>query len=320
MVDGKPRVVPLMQTISRGQKLFKDLACYGCHKIDGFSKGNIGPELTYEGRLAVPQTVEHQLWDPRYKVGSCVMPYFFSVRQRNTDLPDEESRNRLVDARARHTMKLGPDDRWALGVSKLAPTVTPADLESDIQETVANHGYIADASKRDDVDALVTFVSAQTGLNYSEGQADRIAIVSDYNKLAPPAVPVTLKEGKRLFETSGCPACHYIRTKNLAGDPMTLPTDAGKGGIAGPELTSIGSRHSLEWLVKHYENPQAFVPGSIMPIFPFSDSQRKALALYDQSLLGFNPAAKPVSARQDMPSEFLRKSGALTPEIRYMER
>ena len=44
--------LPQMTTIARGEQLFKAQACYGCHKIEGFSKGNIGPELTYEGRVA----------------------------------------------------------------------------------------------------------------------------------------------------------------------------------------------------------------------------------------------------------------------------
>ena len=42
--------LPQMTTIARGEQLFQQQACYGCHKIAGFSKGNIGPELTYEGR------------------------------------------------------------------------------------------------------------------------------------------------------------------------------------------------------------------------------------------------------------------------------
>ena len=81
---------PQMQSIARGEELFKAQACYGCHKIEGFSKGNVGPELTYEGRIAGGTTaISHQIWDPRYKVPSCVMPYFFAVRDHNSDIPDD---------------------------------------------------------------------------------------------------------------------------------------------------------------------------------------------------------------------------------------
>ena len=88
-----------MTTIARGEQLFKAQACYGCHKIEGFSKGNIGPELTYEGRVAGTYlTIEHQLWDPRYKVNGCVMPYFFAARAHNTD--DPRLTDESVDPRA----------------------------------------------------------------------------------------------------------------------------------------------------------------------------------------------------------------------------
>ena len=86
------------------------------------------------------------------------------------------------------------------------------------------------------------------------------------------------------------------------------------------ELTWEGARHSTQWLVEHYKNPQSFVPGSIMPIFPFSDSQRKALSMYDQSLMPSNPGARPVSTDQDMPNDQLTKAGATTPDLRYMTR
>jgi hypothetical protein len=57
-----------------------------------------------------------------------------------------------------------------------------------------------------------------------------------------------------------------------------------------------------------------------MPIFPFSDSQRKALALFDQSEMPDNPGARNVTADQDMPTSDLAKAGAQTPDVRYMVR
>ena len=91
---------PQMQTIARGEQLFKAQACYGCHKIEGFSKGNIGPELTYEGRSKPLEAIEHQLWDPRYLVGTCVMPYFFAVRAAQHGRPGASLAD-VVDPRSR---------------------------------------------------------------------------------------------------------------------------------------------------------------------------------------------------------------------------
>ena len=295
--------LPQLTTIARGQQLFKDYACYGCHKIEGFSKGNIGPELTTEGASVSYFTIEHQLWDPRYKVGTCVMPYFFSYREHNTDGGTTAAqRENVVDARAPETAKNHPAD------------IT----DPEARESLEKHGYVADAHLQADVNALVTFVAAQTGGNYAQSAADRIEGISAYNQSKPLEVPVTVDEGKRLFETSGCYACHHIGDPNYKGPPELDPK--GKGGFSGPILNGVGSRHSLEYLIAHYEHPQDFVPGSIMPEFPFSNSQRQALSLYDQSLKSTSPGARAVSPEQDMPLGTLKKSGAQTAAPGYMVR
>jgi mono/diheme cytochrome c family protein len=288
--------LPQMTVMARGEKLFKDQACYGCHKIEGFSKGNVGPELTNEGRTAVVTTIAHQLWDPRYKVGSCVMPYFFSVK---LPVKDDHGVSHIVDPRSEHTQ---------------AAAIT----DPDTLDSLSVHGYIPDQSREADVDALVTFVTAQTGQNYTASQSGRLAMISAFNASNPGEVPVTLDSGKHLFETSGCYACHHIGDPDFKGNALLDPK--GKGGVAGPNLTWEGTRHSREWLIAHYANPQDFVPGSIMPIFPFSDSQRAALSLYDQSLRSTKSGTGTVSADVDMPSADQVKLGAKTRDIRYMTR
>jgi len=282
---------PQMAAIAKGEQLFKAQACYGCHKIAGFSKGNVGPELTYEGRAAGGTTaIAHQIWDPRYKVASCVMPYFFAVRKTNTDDPDPDHANDIVDPRSKTT-------QYAPVAVKGSP-----EYEEDIAATLHQHGYIADASRQADVDALVTFVDSQTGQNYADSQASRFTTIAAYNIARPDDVSVSAAVGKQLFEKSGCYACHYIGNPDkphITGDPKM-----GQGGVAGPELSWEGTRHSQKWIVEHYKNPQAFVPGSIMPIFPFSDSQRAALSLYDGAQRPSKANARPVSPDQDLPRDY----------------
>jgi len=288
--------LPQMTNIARGEQLFKSKACYGCHKIEGFSKGNVGPELTNEGRTTWITSVEHQIWDPKYKVPSCVMPYFFSAK--NAETPDAGTKSLA-------------DPRWK--------TVEAADIDNpetdythEIKDSLDVHGYTADKNAQDDVDALVTFVYSQTGQNYSAGNAVRFSLVSDYNEAKPPDVPVNVAEGKLLFDNSGCYACHYV------GDPKDH--NKGKGGVAGPDLSWEGTRHSQDWLVAHYENPQKFVPGSIMPVFPLSDTQRAALALYDQTFIPAGKKATLVSPDLDMPNKEQAANGAENRDLRYMTR
>ncbi|MDR3709063.1 MAG: c-type cytochrome [Capsulimonadaceae bacterium] len=290
-----------MRTIARGQSLFKSNACWGCHKVDGFSKGNVGPELTNEGRIVRSETIEHQLWDPRYKVNNCVMPYFFS-RKIITDF----------DAQGKpHDYYLNDyGDKRPLSELAVAQIANP-----DIRESLTAHGYVPDARAVNDVDALTTYLLAQTGSSYSESQGQRIARIAAYNAQMPLEVPKTIDEGRLIFEQSGCYSCHYV------GDAKN-PRN-GKGGGVGPNLSWEGSRHSYQWIEEHYRNPQEFVPKSIMPIFPFSDSQRAALTLFDASRLA--PGSRPVSADQDMAPERYPAGKAVTnktpnPQLRYMTR
>ncbi len=294
--------LPEMTEIQRGQQLFRENACWGCHKVDGFSKGNVGPELTYEGRIAVYSTIEHQLWEPRYKVANCVMPYFFSQKVMNDPNTGKEF--------------------WldSLGKPHDVSTLDPADIDDpDISATLSEHHDIGDGkyyyfvplkSHEADVTALTTYILAQTGLNYSQDPSGRLARLAAYNGADPPSVPVTADSGKLVFEQSGCYACHYL------GNP---DNDAiGMGGVAGPNLSWEGSRHSRQWVDAHYVNPQAFVPKSIMPVFPLSDSQRAALSLYDTSFIP--KGGRPVSPDEDMPSTSMIASKIMVPDVRYMTR
>ncbi len=77
---------------------------------------------------------------------------------------------------------------------------------------------------------------------------------------------------KALYPRKGCPACHAI---------------GGVGGKVGPDLTAEGSKpdRDLDWHVKHFRNPAAVVPGSIMPpLADLMEDDLKALAEYMLSL------------------------------------
>jgi cytochrome c oxidase subunit 2 len=90
-----------------------------------------------------------------------------------------------------------------------------------------------------------------------------------------------LAEGRELFLTSGCGACHTIRG---------IPAD----GQLGPDLTHVGGRVSLAagilpnnigtiagWIA----DTQTIKPGNLMPSFNiFSGSELRALAAYLESL------------------------------------
>lgn len=91
---------------------------------------------------------------------------------------------------------------------------------------------------------------------------------------APPSVP---NEGAQLFETNGCSACHRI-----AG--------TGANGLAGPDLTHVGSRGTLGagilpnnrgTMMGWIGNSQAIKPNNRMPPYTLLTSEQLAeLAIY----------------------------------------
>jgi ubiquinol-cytochrome c reductase cytochrome b subunit len=75
--------------------------------------------------------------------------------------------------------------------------------------------------------------------------------------------------GRVLYDKNGCTACHSIH---------------GRGGKLGPELTHVGRTRDADWLMRHFKDPQAVSPGSIMPKVLLQDKELKELTDYMLSL------------------------------------
>jgi mono/diheme cytochrome c family protein len=91
------------------------------------------------------------------------------------------------------------------------------------------------------------------------------------SKSDPPLVSL----GKKVYAKQGCATCHAIE---------------GKGGNAGPDLTSTGAvpSHTVAWFEVQVANPKAHNPTSTMPAYAQSikGKERTALATYLASLKG----------------------------------
>jgi ubiquinol-cytochrome c reductase cytochrome b subunit len=86
----------------------------------------------------------------------------------------------------------------------------------------------------------------------------------------PAVTSPSVLAGRAIFARSGCSACHSI---------------SGKGGTIGPDLTHVANRRpDAEWHLRHFKDPQAVVPGSIMPKVDLSDKELRELADYMLSL------------------------------------
>jgi ubiquinol-cytochrome c reductase cytochrome b subunit len=102
----------------------------------------------------------------------------------------------------------------------------------------------------------------------------------------PPEVgrPLTSMEraGRALFQSQQCAGCHKI---------------LGKGGDEGPDLTTVGLRHTSAWLHSYIELPTRFHPESRMPAYGppvLSHEEIEELAEYVATLRGkAGPEAQP---------------------------
>ena len=63
----------LTGSYKRGQELFISQACYACHRISGYARGGVGPELTREG-LSYPWFVKQSIVWPQADLKSSTMP------------------------------------------------------------------------------------------------------------------------------------------------------------------------------------------------------------------------------------------------------
>lgn len=85
----------------------------------------------------------------------------------------------------------------------------------------------------------------------------------------PAVTAPSVLAGRILYEKSGCAACHSI---------------FGKGGTLAPDLTHVGSKHDRDWIMRHFKDPKALSPGSIMPKVQLPEIQLQELSDYMLSL------------------------------------
>jgi len=86
------------------------------------------------------------------------------------------------------------------------------------------------------------------------------------------SVPTTnpsVVRGQERYAKLQCNGCHRIH---------------GSGGAVGPDLSYVGRGRDRAWLIRHFKNPQAVSPGSIMPAFSLTASELDDLTNYMLSL------------------------------------
>ena len=88
----------------------------------------------------------------------------------------------------------------------------------------------------------------------------------------------TATEGRRLFETLGCRACHIVE---------------GRGGYVGPDLSDSGRRLKPGWTKEWLLRPQTWKPGTLQPNYGLEPEEARALTAYMMTLSTEDLGRKP---------------------------
>ena len=160
------------------------------------------------------------------------------------------------------------------------------------------------------------------GAAVSLGIATAALVVLPYVQVRDVEPPAQLKpyteaqlRGRQVYIANGCVYCHSQQPRDKSFGPdaergwgrATVPADYSYdrphllGSMrTGPDLMNIGVRQpSRDWHLGHLYQPRAYVPGSIMPSYPYLfDIKNKAEAGDEVLKLppGYTPAGKVVVA------------------------
>jgi mono/diheme cytochrome c family protein len=126
-------------------------------------------------------------------------------------------------------------------------------------------------SEQDKAD-LVTYLKSLKARPIAVDPLTYRAALKKYDASSPPEVEPTAEAAQQAILGRGCVSCHKVESAD--------------GGLA-PDLTFLGQIRTAEYVEAHLLDPRSHTPGSNMPNFWMSASERKAIANYLTSLNGF---------------------------------
>jgi len=86
----------------------------------------------------------------------------------------------------------------------------------------------------------------------------------------PPIDSALAAEGQALAGQRACAACHVLGASTM--------------GRVGPDLNTVFQRRSPEYVLHKLADPKFDNPKSLMPLFPLSDAERRAILEYLRTL------------------------------------
>lgn len=302
----------LTYNYQRGQQLYISQACYACHRIAGFARGGVGPELTREG-YAYPWFVKESIVWPQADLKTSTMPNYrldhHEVEDLLTFLLGQTGENKAVSPSG---YKIAIQE-WESG--KKLPWERPStptqiqDLQYSLtvfatEGCAACHrlkgfesdvGFAVEKEGKSDFNALYqekewfrnlipeTIVGSELAAaidKHAEEIDRRIVHGVRENALLNQLQknhPETLESYYSNFRFASRVNQTEASKERLNRILMMYIQEYGLGRIVGPRPNWSGVYRTDAWLMEHFKNPSAHVARSIMPVFPFDETKFYAL-------------------------------------------
>lgn len=305
----------LTRDYQKGQELFISQACYACHRISGFTRGGVGPELTREGNI-YPWFVKESIVWPQADLKTSTMP--------NAKLDHEELEGLVTFLLAQKGEKPALNGqayktklmRWEAGEKAPWEEAIPASdlhnldysmtvfasegcaschrlkgFESEIGYTIEKDKPTFEAVLKESEWFKKLFPEEIRGseiVKVLEQHGDEID--KRISKVGDKKILEKIEESHPgLIETFYTPFKFAARAteakERLHKVLMVFIREYGLGRLIGPRPNWAGVYRSDEWLMEHFKAPTSHIPRSIMPVLPFDDTKFYALT-YMLDVLG----------------------------------
>lgn len=305
----KTDVDVLTKDYQKGKELYISQGCYACHRIAGFARGGVGPELTKEGE-SYPWFIKQSIVWPQADLKTSTMP--------NMKLDHEELEALVTYLLAQTgksktisdtTRKIALQE-WEMG--KKLPWEKPATEKQihslkygmtvfALEGCASCHrlsGYESNTGfKSEDPTDIQWFkvlfpetISGSqlvTAIEKNSSEIDqkignnvrKDSLLEEIESTHPQAIEALYSNFKYALRAKNHES-EAISTawKNKVRMVMKMFVQVyGLGRVICPQLDWSGVMRSDQWLMEHFRAPTSRVPRSIMPVFPFDETKFYAL-------------------------------------------
>ncbi len=287
--------------LAQGRKMFFELGCRGCHKVQGKERIKVGPPLKKIGQKVKRDWLYRWLLDPKAYLPETPMPNFKLTREEAADMAlflipivttadkkvigsYNKGKQILRESRcvtchafegkggnigpdlAKVASKLHPDwiTRWIKNPRKILPITVMPDYGFSNQEA------------RD----LTAFLVEE----YVDLELEEETVVEQEKSVQA----ANVRKGKVLIKKYGCSGCHEIEGVEDRGETGLDLTRIGEIHITRLDFGEVQVSHQdwtvPNWFYNKMRTPRLFKAELKMPDYGFDDTEADALTTYLMSL------------------------------------